>query len=103
MRLRHMVPAFAVAALGGLACLLPAQSAQIYREGFEGKDPLWVQGAADANFKETVHRITDEHANLGEHSEQIQVQTEAGTYIYYYFDTPRTPIGEDTLADLTLK
>src|ERR1051326_6519937 len=92
MRLRTLVPVFAAAALGGLVCLVLAQSPQIYREGFEGKDPLWVHGAADAVYKETVHEITAEHANLGEHSEHIQIQAETGSYIYYYFEAPRTPI-----------
>ncbi len=87
----------------GLVWLLPAHGQQIHREGFEGADPLWVRGTADAPFKETVHKITDEHAHLGQHSEQIQVQAESGTYIYYYYDTPRTPIADDTVASIRLK
>jgi hypothetical protein len=103
MRFRRLVPVLAGVALAVLVCLVPAQSLQIFHEGFEGTDPLWVRGMADANFKETVHRITDEHFHLGQHSEQIQFEAETGTQIFYYFDTPRTPVAEDTVASIRLK
>jgi hypothetical protein len=81
----------------------PIVPSQIYRDSFEGKDPLWVRGSADAVYRETIHRITDETAHLGQHSEQIQLQVENGTSITYFYETPRAVLADDSTASIRLK
>ncbi len=87
--------AAALAAGVGAALLLgAARGEQTLQQGFEGPDPLWTIGAADAAYKETAHRITDEFARGGRRSEYIELNAEAGNYIYYTYD-----IGKATLDD----
>ncbi len=88
--------AAALAAGVGAALLLGvARGQQTLQQGFEGPDPLWTAGTADAAYKETAHRITDEFARGGRRSEYIELNAEAGNYIYYTYD-----IGKATLDDV---
>ena len=63
---RWMALAALVAGAAALALLGPALADQIVREGFEGADPLWVQGTADGSFREVAHRISDERPFRGQ-------------------------------------
>src|SRR5262249_49434158 len=76
---------------------------QIRRDGFEGHEPVWVKGPADANYRELAHRVTDEVARTGQRSETIQLQTETGSFIHYLYDCGRAPISEEMSASVHLK
>jgi hypothetical protein len=96
-------------ALGGatavgltLALLGLAGGQQIHRDGFEGRDPVWVKGPADAGYKETAHEMTDA-AHTGQHAEMIQLQAERGSFIHYLYDVGRAPICEELSARIWLK
>jgi hypothetical protein len=92
---------------GGLALALVGpgrgQQQQILRYGFEARDPVLVQGAADAAYKETAHALTDEHAYSGQRSEHVQFQAEAGHFIHYTFDLGKAPVSDDLNVSLRLK
>src|SRR6266852_2656670 len=77
------------------ALLDVARGQQIHRNGFETRAPVWIKGSADAPFRELAHEITDATAHSGQYSEHLQITTEQGTYIYYYYPTSRAPITED--------
>ncbi len=81
--------------LAAATLLSVAHGQQTLQQGFEGRDPLWTAGAADAAYKETAHRITDEFARGGRRSEYIELEAESGNYIYYTF-----PVGKATLDDV---
>jgi hypothetical protein len=91
---------------GVVAALLSAGAArgdQFLRQGFEGREPVWVQGPADAPYKVLAHRITDDHAMGGQRSEFLQFQAEAGTYIHYTYDVGRAPVTEDLTVSLWVR
>ncbi|MFL5240520.1 MAG: hypothetical protein ACJ8FY_00270 [Gemmataceae bacterium] len=93
------------ACLAGLQalCLDSAQGQQIFRDGFETREPIWVKGSADAAFREIIHKMTDETAHGGQRSESIQLKAEQGTFIYYYYETGRAPMSDDFNAGLWVK
>ena len=76
---------------------------QTLQQGFEGRDPLWVKGAADAAFQETAHRITDEFARGGRRSEYIELDADQGSYIYYTYDIGKAPIGDELNVSVWVK
>jgi hypothetical protein len=93
--MKRMTWTAALAACAGVVVLLVvAHGQQTLQQGFEGRDPIWAPGAADAAYKETAHRITDEFAHGGRRSEYIELETDAGSYIHYTCD-----IGKALLAD----
>ncbi len=83
------------AGVGAVLLFGVARGQQTLQQGFEGPDPLWTAGAADAAYKETAHRITDEFARGGRRSETIALEAGDGNYIYYTYD-----IGKATLDDV---
>ncbi len=91
----------------GLAVMLllgvSARGQQTLQQGFEGRDPLWAKGAADATFRETAHRITDEFARGGRRSEYIELDADQGSYIYYTYDIGKAPIGDELNVSLWVK
>lgn len=103
MRLRGL--AYVLAALAGLGIALVgvASQQQILRDGFEGKDPVWVKGQADASFQETAHKITEETAYNGKRSEAIQFDAQTGKFIYYHYDTPPAPLTDELSINIWLK
>jgi hypothetical protein len=86
-----------------LPLLLRAQEMSFLQQGFEGREPLWMPGAADATYKETAHRLTEETAHEGHRSEYIEVQAQQGSYVYYTYPVGRAPVGEELLAGLWVK
>src|SRR5262249_40555540 len=76
--------------LGGLFLSL-ASAQQVYRDGFETRETAWVKGAADAPFKETLHRTTEDLFHTGQRCEYLELTAERGTYIYYNYDTAAAP------------
>src|SRR6266852_1067176 len=103
--MRHARAAAAVLMTAALALALLdwARSQQIHRNGFEVREPVWVKGTADASFRELVHEITDTTARTGQYSEHLQISSEPGSYIYYYYPTNRAPITEDLNISFCVK
>ena len=97
--------AWALTAGLGVVLLLgvAAEGQQTLQQGFEGRDPLWTKGAADAACKETAHRITDEFARGGRRSEYIELDADQGSYIYYTYDIGKAPIGDELNVSLWVK
>jgi hypothetical protein len=92
------------AGLGILSLLaVAAQGQQSIQQGFEGRDPLWTAGAADAAYKETAHRITEEFAKGGRRSETIELNAEAGSYIHYTYDIGKAPLADELNVSLWVK
>src|SRR5262245_36555087 len=86
-----------------LAFLALAFGQQIHRNSFEAHDTVWVKGTADAPFRETVHRLTEDTNHTGQRSEHIQLQAEAGNFIYYSYDVGRAPVSEELSASVWVK
>jgi hypothetical protein len=86
-----------------LTCFHFVQAQSVHRNGFEGREPLWVKGTADVSFQETAHEVTDLTAHTGGHSEHIQFTAEQGNYIYYFYPTQRAPINEELNASVFVK
>ena len=83
--------------------VVSAHGQQTLQQGFEGRDPLWTPGAADAQYKETAHRITDEFAKGGRHSEYIELNAEAGSYIHYTYDIGKAIVSDELNVSLWVK
>ncbi len=77
-----------------------ALAQQVLQNPFEGRETLWVQGAHDAPYEETLHRLTEDSKHNGQRSETIQLQAQVGNFIHYTYDVGRAPITED--LNLTL-
>jgi hypothetical protein len=80
-----------------------AQAQHIHRNGFEGREPVWIKGSADANFNEILHDITDLAARTGQRSEHLQINAEQGSFIYYLYPTQRAPLTEDLSARVWIR
>jgi hypothetical protein len=87
----------------GLVGLGRGQQQQMLQYGFEGREPVLVQGPADAAYKETAHALSDEYAHSGQRSEHIQLQAEAGHFIHYTYDLGKAPVSDDLNVSLWLK
>src|SRR6516165_7911110 len=85
----------ALAVAAGVSFLGWAQGQQIHRNGFEGREPVWIKGSADANFQEILHETTDLTARTGQRSEHLQLNADQGSFIYYLYPTQRAPLTED--------
>src|SRR4051812_17140297 len=70
-------------------CLVPAQGQQIHRNSFEGPQPLWVKGPADAEYEQILHAMSDQGAHDGQRSEYLQIKAKRGNYVYYQYPTGR--------------
>jgi len=99
---RTAVPALLIAALA-IVSLDLARGQQIHRNGFEAREPVWVKGTADTAFRELVHDISDATAHTGQSSEHLQISSERGSYIYYYYPTNRAPISDDLSISFWVK
>lgn len=90
---------------GAMALLVSRAPAQqtVFQYGFENRDPVWVQGKSDAKFKETNHRLTEEHSHSGNRSETIELEVEQGNYIYYNLDFGRATVSDDLEIQMWVK
>jgi hypothetical protein len=84
-----------LAVAAGVSFLGWAQGQQIHRNGFEGREPVWIKGSADANFHEILHETTDMTARTGQRSEHIKIDADQGSFIYYLYPTQRAPLSDD--------
>ena len=86
-----------------LSLVVLVQGQQMIQYGFEARDPVWVQGAHDAAYKETLHRLTDEFVHDGQRSETIQLDAERGSFIHYTYAVGKAPITEDFTVSLWVR
>jgi hypothetical protein len=86
-----------------LTALGPARGQQVLRNGFETREPLWVQGTSDVAFRATVHETTDATAHTGQYSEHVQITAEPGNYVYYTYPVGRAPVSEELNLSLWIK
>jgi hypothetical protein len=80
-----------------------ARGQQVHRNGFEGRDPVWVKAGADTAFHEIKHEITDRLAHGGQRSEYVQISAEPGSYVYYQYATGRALLNDELSASLWVK
>jgi hypothetical protein len=81
----------------------PLLGQQFVQYGFESREPIWVQGPADAAYKQLAHRLTDESAHSGQRSEFIQLNAEPGTFIYYTYSPGKAPITDELSVSVWVK
>ena len=86
-----------------LSLVVLVQGQQMIQYGFEARDPVWVQGAHDAAYKETLHRLTDEFVHDGQRSETIQLDAERGSFIHYTYAVGKAPVTEDFTVSLWIR
>jgi hypothetical protein len=97
--------ALPILAIISLASICPSRAGaqQIHRYPFETRDPVFIKGTADAPFQELVHDISDATSHGGQYSEHLQIASEQGNSIYYYYPTSRAPIGDDLNLSIWIK
>ena len=93
----------ALAVAAGVSFFGWAQGQQIHRNGFEGREPIWIKGSADANFREILHETTDLTARTGQRCERIKIDADQGSFIYYLYPTQRAPLTEDLSARVWIR
>lgn len=86
-----------------LPLLTRSQEIKFLQHGFEAREPVWVPGTADAPYKETAHRLTDETAHEGNRSEFIEIEAQPGNYIYYAYPVGRAPVSDELTVSLWVK
>jgi hypothetical protein len=93
------------AAMASLLLLaLAGNGQQFLQQGFEGKEPVWIAGTADAKYQELVHKIIDDPAaHGGQRTEYIQLQAEQGSFIFYTFDVGRAAVTDDLNVSVWVK
>ncbi|MFO0808043.1 MAG: hypothetical protein U0746_05430 [Gemmataceae bacterium] len=94
-----------LAAVVGLAF---GQPTAIHREGFEGRDPLWVRGPANVAFQEESHILTDKFKHGDATSELIQIQADAAgkelnPFVHYTLPVPNAPVSDDLRVRLWVR
>jgi hypothetical protein len=76
---------------------------QIHRNGFETREVAWIRGTADTRYSELVHDITDAAFRSGQYSEHLDITSEQGNSITYYYPTSKAPISDDLSVSLWLR
>jgi hypothetical protein len=97
-----------LAALAAAVGLTRGQTPAIHREGFEGRDPLWVRGTANVAFKEEAHILTEQFKHGDKTSELIQIQAEApgkelNPSVQYTLPVPNAPVGDELSVRLWVR
>lgn len=110
MPVRFVVPL--IVALGSLIVAVPVEAQQqksIYRDGFAGRNTLFVAGDANIKFVEKDHKLSGDHAKSAATSELIKIEANppAGAtepeFVHYYYSTPQAPITERLTAQVWVK
>jgi hypothetical protein len=91
------------AVLPATLCLVPCFGQQVHRNGFEGRNPSWARGSADAPFDELVHQMTDQGAHDGQRAEYLQIKAGQGSYIFYQYPCGRAAISDELSASVWVK
>lgn len=87
----------------GVLTLQPLSAQQVHRNGFEARVPTWVRGAADAQFKEITHDISDRTSHSGQFSEHIQLDAGQGSYIQYVYILGKAPVVDELNISVWVK
>ena len=103
MRSRSAKQLLALALAAGFSFLGRAQGQQIHRNGFEGREPVWIKGSADGNSHEILHETTDLTARTGQRCEHIKIDADQGSFIYYLYPTQRAPLTDDLSVRVWLR
>ena len=67
---------------------------QILQDSFEGRDPVWKRGPANADFEEKLHRITEDTSHGGRRCEHLQLklgEVKPDSFIHYLYPVGRRP------------
>jgi hypothetical protein len=88
-----------------LTALVPGltRAQQIHRYPFETRDPAFIKGTADTQFQEVMHNVADSTSHQGLSSEHLQILSEQGSFVYYYYPTNRAPVVDDLSLSLWVK
>jgi hypothetical protein len=86
-----------------LVVLGRARGQQVHRNGFEGREPVWVKASADVAFRENKHEMTDRAAHGGQRSEYIQITAEQGSYVYYQYAAAHAAVSDELSASVWVK
>jgi hypothetical protein len=70
------------------------------QQGFEGREPLWVQGPSDAQPKDVVQGTSTDHAHSGQKAEAIAFTAERGTFVHFHIDPGKALVAEDLNCSL---
>jgi hypothetical protein len=97
MRLLIIVP------LAVLAFAVSLRADQIHRNPFEGRQPVWQRGPADATFQVQTHEVTGDTAHNGQQSEHLKLTAEAGAFIHFIYPLGRADVTEDLILALWVK
>jgi hypothetical protein len=98
-----------VVALLVAAIPVVAQQKSIYRDGFAGRNPMFLRGDANIRFDEKDHKMSAEHGHSGLSSESIKIEANppAGSadvqFVDYYYQTPPAPVTERLTASVWVK
>src|SRR5687768_13184428 len=84
-----------------LLCL--AQEGKFVQHPFEGRELAWQPGAADAVYKQTAHKLSEETTHGGHRSELIELEAQQGNHIHYVFPVGRAIIDEDFTANVWVR
>jgi hypothetical protein len=97
----------------GMVCcfsigLIPVYAQQqIYREGFSGRQTVWLRGEDNVRAEEKAHELSEQFIHSVPTSEKIQLicpQTKGENgYVYYYFSSNPAPISEELMASIWLR
>ena len=101
--LRNLLGAGLIGLLLIVCVVTTALGQEYFQHGFEGRDTLWQKGRADANFKETAHRIVKDTAYTGQSSEYIQFTAEPGKYIHYTYEPGRAAVVDELNVSVFVK
>ncbi|MFO0970631.1 MAG: hypothetical protein U0793_34260 [Gemmataceae bacterium] len=100
----HKLPGLVLGMLGAFWFIAPQAHGQaVHRNKFEASSTFWVKAGFDAPHEVTAHASSDRGAHDGARCEYIQLQTKAGTFIYYEYATGKAPISEELSGSIYLK
>jgi hypothetical protein len=101
------------AGVGGaiaLLALLPGRelgAQQIHRNGFAGRETVWLRGEDNVRAQEKAHEISENFAHSVPTSERIQLTCAPGSaesnFAYYYYSTAPAPVTQELSASVWVR
>jgi hypothetical protein len=83
------------------------EKTQIFREGFSGRQTVWLRGEDNVKAEEKDHELSEQFAHSLPTSERISLVVQQGTqdpsFAYYHFPTAPAPIAEELSASVWVK
>lgn len=94
--------------LGVVTLMRPSEKAldaqQIYREGFSGRQTVWLRGEDNIRAEEKGHELSEQKVHSFPTSERISLVCPQGpneaNFVHYYFPTDPAPIAEELSASV---